>query len=158
MTPWTAEIQTSLFFTISQTLLRLIVRWVHDTIQPSRPLSPPSPPALCLSQHQGLFQWVSSSHRVAEVLEQYSGPISFRMDWFDLLAIHGTLKSLLELVFSFSSDIYPELELLLGGVVVLFLDFGGPSVLFPIVAALVLWSLAWPASGISLGSVLLVAF
>ena len=63
------------------------------------------------------------------------------MDWFDLLAIQGTLKSLLELVFSFSSDIYPELELLLGGVVVLLLVFGGTSVLFSIAAALVLWSL-----------------
>ena len=43
--------------------------WVHDTIQPSHPLSPPFPPALNLSQHQGLFQWVSSSHQVAKVLE-----------------------------------------------------------------------------------------
>ena len=43
--------------------------WVHDTIQPSHPLSPPFPPVLNLSQHQGLFQWVSSSHEVAKVLE-----------------------------------------------------------------------------------------
>ena len=42
--------------------------WVDDTIQPS-PLSPSSPPALNLSQHQDLFQWVSSSHQVAKVLE-----------------------------------------------------------------------------------------
>ena len=42
---------------------------VGDAIQPSRPLSPPSPPVLNLSQHQGIFQRVSSSHQVAKVLE-----------------------------------------------------------------------------------------
>ena len=45
------------------------VHWVGDAIQPSYPLSSPSPPALNLSQHQGLFKWVSSSHQVAKVLE-----------------------------------------------------------------------------------------
>ena len=45
------------------------VHWVHDAIQPSHPLPPPSPPALYLSQHQGLFQWVCFLHQVAEVLE-----------------------------------------------------------------------------------------
>ena len=45
------------------------VHWVGDAIQPSHPLLSPSPPALNLSQHQGLFQWVSSSHQVAKVLE-----------------------------------------------------------------------------------------
>ena len=45
------------------------VHWVGDAIQPSPPLSSPSPPALNLSQHQGLFQWVNSSHEVAKVLE-----------------------------------------------------------------------------------------
>ena len=45
------------------------VHWVSDAIQPSHALSSPSPPALNLSQHQGLFQWVSSSHQVAKVLE-----------------------------------------------------------------------------------------
>ena len=45
------------------------VHWVNDAIQPSHPLSSPSSPALNLSQHQGLFQWVSSSHQVAKVLE-----------------------------------------------------------------------------------------
>ena len=43
--------------------------WVGDAIHPSHPLSPPSPPALNLSPHQGLFQWVSSLHRVAKVLK-----------------------------------------------------------------------------------------
>ena len=45
------------------------VHWVSDAIQPSHPLLSPSPPIFNLSQHQGLFQWVSSSHQVAEVLE-----------------------------------------------------------------------------------------
>ena len=80
------------------------VHWVGDTIQPSQPLSSPSP-IFKLSEHQGLFKWVSSSHQVAKVLEfsfsispfnEYSGLISFRMDWLDLLAVQGTLKSLLQ--------------------------------------------------------------
>ena len=45
------------------------VHWVGDAIQLSHPLSSPSPPALSLSQHQGLFKWVSSSHQVATVVE-----------------------------------------------------------------------------------------
>ena len=45
------------------------VHWVGDAIQPSHPLSSPSPPALNLSQHQGLFHWVSSSCQVARLLE-----------------------------------------------------------------------------------------
>ena len=45
------------------------VYWVSDTMQPSHLLSSPSPPALNLSQHQGLFKWISSLHRVAKVLE-----------------------------------------------------------------------------------------
>ena len=45
------------------------VHWVGDAIQPSHPLSYPPPPALNLSQHQGLFKWVSSLHQVAKVLE-----------------------------------------------------------------------------------------
>ena len=45
------------------------VHWVGDAIQPSHPLSSPSPPAFNLSQHQGLFKWVSSLHQVAKVLK-----------------------------------------------------------------------------------------
>ena len=45
------------------------VHWVSDAIQPSHPLPSPSPPTFNLSQHQGLFQWVSSSHQVAKGLE-----------------------------------------------------------------------------------------
>ena len=61
--------QASLSSTISRSLLKLHVYWVDDAIQPSHPLSPPSPPALSLSQHQGLFQWVSSLHQVAKILK-----------------------------------------------------------------------------------------
>ena len=57
--------------------------WCHPTI--SSPLSSPSPPAFNLSQHQGLFQWVSSSHQVAKVLEiqlqQQSCQRIFRIDF-----------------------------------------------------------------------------
>ena len=69
-----------------------------DAIQPSHPLSSPSP-AFDLSQHQDLFQWVSSLYQVAKVLElqlQCSELNSFRMDRLDLLAVQGTLKSLLQ--------------------------------------------------------------
>ena len=81
------------------------VHWVGDAIQPSHPLLSPSHPAQNLSQHQGLFQWVSSSHQVAKVLElqfqhesfsEYSGLISFRIDWSELLVAQGILKSLLQ--------------------------------------------------------------
>ena len=81
------------------------VHWVGDAIQPSHPLSSPSSPAPIPSQHQGLFQWVNSSHQVAKVLEfqlqhqsfQWTPRlISFRMDRLDLLAVQGTLKSLLQ--------------------------------------------------------------
>ena len=50
-------------------LAQTYVHWVSDAIQPSHPLYSPSPSTLNLSQHQGLFQWVSSSHLVAKVLE-----------------------------------------------------------------------------------------
>ena len=77
------------------------VCWVGDAIQPSHSLSS----TFNLSQHQGLFQWVSSLHHVAKVMKlQLQHPffqwifrtISFRIDWFDLLAVQGTLKSLLQ--------------------------------------------------------------
>ena len=59
-------------FPVHHQLLELAQTHVHgvgDAIQPSHPLSSPSPPAFSLSQHQGLFQWVGSSHQVAKVLE-----------------------------------------------------------------------------------------
>ena len=76
--------------------------WCHPTISSSV-----IPFSFCLQSfpHQNLFQWVSSLYQVAKVLElqlqhrpsnEYSGLISFRMDWFDLLAVQGTLKGLLQ--------------------------------------------------------------
>ena len=59
-------------FPVHHQLLELTQAHVHqvgDTIQPSHPLSSPSPPAFNLSQHQGLFQWDNSSPQVAEALE-----------------------------------------------------------------------------------------
>ena len=62
------------------------VHRVSDTIQPSHALSSPSPSAFDLSQHQGLFQWVSSLHQVAKVLEFQLQHQSFHFiqDWFPL--------------------------------------------------------------------------
>ena len=58
------------------------VHWVSDAIQPSHPLSPPSPPALNLSQNQGLFQWVGSLHQVTKVLAlQHQAEWIFRVDF-----------------------------------------------------------------------------
>ena len=79
------------------------VHGIGDAIQPSHPLLPPSSPAFNLSQLQSLFQWVSPSHQVAKYWSfcispssEYSGLISFRIDWFELLSVQGTLKSLLQ--------------------------------------------------------------
>ena len=100
------------------------VHWVGDAIQPSHPLPSTSPPALRLSQHQVLssesvlrIRWpgywsfsfsISPSH-------EYSRLISFRMDWFDLLAVQGTLKSLLQhhsSKASISTIIFPQCSFL----------------------------------------------
>ena len=79
-------------------------QWVGDAIQPSHLLLSPSP-AFILSQHQGLFQWVSSLHQVAKVLKfqlqnkssnEYSRLFSFGIDCLDLLTVQGTLKNLLQ--------------------------------------------------------------
>ena len=67
-TPLMATCQAALSITNSRSLLKLSP-WVSDAIQPSHRLSSPSPPALYLSQHQGLFKWVSSYHQVAKGLE-----------------------------------------------------------------------------------------
>ena len=78
------------------------IHWISDAIQPSHPLLSPSPPAFNLSQHQGLF-WVSSYIRWPKYWSfsfsispsnEHPGLISFRMDWWDLLAVQGILKSL----------------------------------------------------------------
>ena len=81
------------------------VHWVNEAIQPSYSLSSPSPPALNLSQNQGLFKWVSSLHQGAKVLSfsfnisasnEHSGLMDFRMNWLDLLAVQGICKRLLQ--------------------------------------------------------------
>ena len=89
-------------FLVHQQLLELAqtnAHWVGDAIQPAHPLSSPSPSTFNVAQHQGLFQWVSSSHKGAKVLEfqlEHQSfqwifrTDSFRMDWLDLLALHGT--------------------------------------------------------------------
>ena len=81
------------------------VPWVSDAIQPSHPLWSSFPPAFNLSQHQDLsnesalrIRWPkywSFSFNISPSNE-YLGLISFTMDWFDLLAVQGTLKSLLQ--------------------------------------------------------------
>ena len=77
-----------------------------ESLMPSNHLNLCCPLLLpSVSQHQGLFQWVSSLHQVAKVLSfsfsispssEYLGLISFRIDWLDLPAVQGTLKSLLQ--------------------------------------------------------------
>ena len=81
------------------------VHQVNDALQPFHPLLSPSPPAFNLSQHQGHFQWVNFSIRWPKYWSfsfcispsnEYSGLISFRMDWLNLLAVQGTLERLLQ--------------------------------------------------------------
>ena len=68
VTPWTAACQASLSITTPRAYSDScsLSLWCHPK---SHPLSSPSPPAFNLSQHQGLFKWVSSSHQVAKILE-----------------------------------------------------------------------------------------
>ena len=88
------------------------IHWVSHAIQPSYPLSSTSPPAFNLSQHQDIFKWVTvfSFKSVLHIRwpkfwnfsfsispsNEYSELMSFRIDWFDLLAVQGTLKSLFQ--------------------------------------------------------------
>ena len=87
-------------------LAQVHVHCISDAIQPSHPLMPSFPPALNLSQHQGLFQWVrlftsrwpkywSFSFSTSPPSE-YSGLISLKIDCFDLLPIQRTLRTLLQ--------------------------------------------------------------
>ena len=90
-------------FSVLHDLLELAqthVQWVSEAIQPSHPLSPPSPLALNLpsvrvfsSMSTLLIRSFSFSIHPSN---EYAGLISFRIDWFDLLAVQGTLKSLLQ--------------------------------------------------------------
>ena len=72
------------------------VHWVSDAIQPSHPLLSPSPPTFNLTQQQGLFKWILSSHEVAKVLEFQLQPQSFQwispsISWIMLWKCHHTL-------------------------------------------------------------------
>ena len=103
-TPWTAALQASLSITNSRACSNSCPSG-GDAVQPSHLLSSPSPPAFNLSQHQDLsnesvfhIRWPkywSFSFSISPSNE-YSGLFSFRIDWFDLLAVQGTLKSLLQ--------------------------------------------------------------
>ena len=105
VTPWNAASQASLFFTISQSLHKLMS---IESVMLSKHLVLRHPLFLLPSifpRIRVFFKWVSSLHQVAKVLELqlqhqsmqwYSGLISFRIDWFDLLAVQRTLKDLLQ--------------------------------------------------------------
>ena len=102
-TPWNITHQASL--SVTHLLAQTHVPQVGEAIKPSHSLSSPSPPAFSLSQHQGLFQWVSSFSRWPKYWSfslsispsnDYTGLISFRVDWLDLLVVQGTLKSFLQ--------------------------------------------------------------
>ena len=104
-TPWTAACQASLSFTVSQSLLKLMS---IELVMLSNHLILCCPLLLLPSVFPSIrvfSQWIDSSHQVAEVLElqlqhqsfqRLIGLISLRIDWFDLLAVQGTLKSLLQ--------------------------------------------------------------
>ena len=105
MTPWTAAHQASLSSTISWSLLKFMS---IESVMLSKQLIQLSPLllfALNLSQYRGLFQWVGSLHQVAKVWSfifsnspsnGYLRLISCKIDWFDLLSVQGTLRSLLQ--------------------------------------------------------------
>ena len=123
-TPWTATYQASLSFTISQNLLKLVCLLSCDAIEPSHLLSPPSS-VISLSQHQVIFQesalhimWPKywSFRFSISLSNEYSGLISFGIDWFDLFAVQGILNSLLQQLIHllkyniFSSDIHTFIQ------------------------------------------------
>ena len=111
---------TPVFPVLHHLLAQTHVHQVSDAIQPSHPLSSSSPPAFNLSQHQGCLwgcrvrhDWSDLAAAAAAALHtrwpkdwsfsfrispssEYPGLISFRMDWLDLLAVQGTLKSLFQ--------------------------------------------------------------
>ena len=83
-------------------LAQTYFHWIGDAIQPSHPLSSSCPPVFNLSQHQDLFQWVSSAHQVPKYWSfsfsssppnEYLGLISYRIDWLNPLAVQEALFS-----------------------------------------------------------------
>ena len=102
VTPWTVACQAPLSFSISWSLLRF-VSTESVVLSNHLILCHPFSFAFSLSQHQGLFQCMGTQYQVAKVLElqhspsnECSGLISFRIDWFDLFSVQGTLKSHLQ--------------------------------------------------------------
>ena len=99
VTPWTTALQSSLSFSFSHSLLKLVSWWCHPIISPSV-----SPFSSCLQSFPALgsfpVSWffasggqsISFSFSIS-LSNEYSGLISFRIDWVDLLAVQGTLKS-----------------------------------------------------------------
>ena len=96
---------TRLLFHCLLELAQTHVHSVSEASQSSHSLLPSSPLALSLSQQEGLFQWIGSLHQVVKVLgiqlqhqsfQWIFGLTSFRVDWFDLLAVQRTLTSLLQ--------------------------------------------------------------
>ena len=105
VTPWTGAHQASLSFTVSRSLFKFMFTKLVMTSSRLILCHPSFPPVLNLFQDQGLFQWVGSSPQVAKnwnlsfsfsPSSEYSGLISVRTAWFDLFAVQGTLKSLLQ--------------------------------------------------------------
>ena len=93
-TPWTAACQASLSISNSQSLTQTHVHWVSDAIQPSPPLLlPPAivPRIRVFSMSQFFASGSQSSGFNISPSNEYSGQISFRMDWLDLLVLQGTL-------------------------------------------------------------------
>ena len=85
VTPWTAAHQASPVLHHLPEFAQAHVHWVSDVIQPSHPVSPPSPLALNFSRHPGLFQWVGTSHQLARVLElQHQSFQPNIQSWFPL--------------------------------------------------------------------------
>ena len=96
VTPWTAAHLCPLSYAISREFTQTHVHWVRDAIQLSHPLSLPSSPAFNLSQDHDLFQLIDSLLVPTFSISpsnDYSGLISFLIDWFDLLAVWGTRES-----------------------------------------------------------------
>ena len=105
MTPWTATCQASLSFTISQSLLKLMS---IESMNPSNHLifCPPFLPAFNLDElalHIRCPKYWSFRFSITTSSE-YSGLISFMIDWFDLLEVPGTLKSPLQHHISITAD------------------------------------------------------
>ena len=105
VTPWIATHQASLSITNSQSSLRLTSNRVSDAIQPSHPLSsplllPPIPPSIRVFSNESTLRmrwpkYWSFSFNISPSNE-HPGLLSFSMEWLDLLAVQGTLKSLLQ--------------------------------------------------------------